>query len=418
LKEKEIAPICAGALKGLAYLHLQSILHRDVKGANILLTEQGDVNLADFGVSKQILTHLTRGNSVVGSPLWMSPEILSLQDYDGKSDICSLGITGIEMAEGRPPNWELNPMRAMFVIPTLDPPTLSNPKKWSKEFVSFVADCLVKDPKSRPDAFQLLSHPFIIGARGQDSLKELISATLKAKKKMADDQNLPVKQNNNFVGNDAPSTRAPISRFGSFSEDAGTMVVHDVAAQQDTVVLHKADFGGEACPPTIVMRRKKDVETQTDPIKLEDLLKDLVLLQKSNIIIPSKDTIPQLLKQSSEEIPEFFRNDVDDDLEKLKLEDMKNYEEVTLKIQDSPPSNGLQVADNHQKHDFKDKESPTIQRLARTKNMVSIKPSKLKSSLSPPSNAMIEEIKGRLESASKQGARTDIQPLLLDPQQQ
>ncbi|GAM27992.1 hypothetical protein SAMD00019534_111680 [Acytostelium subglobosum LB1] len=181
LKEREIALICKQALDGLLYLHDNQIIHRDVKAANILLTESGIVKIGDFGVSSQIMSTFCKG-SIAGTPYWMAPEILKEEEYSSKVDIWSLGITAIEMAEGDPPLHDVNPVKAMFMVPRKPPPTLTDPKKWSIEFVSFVECCLIKEIDRRSSAQTLLSHPFIQAAK-PDALKDLVALALKNRKR-------------------------------------------------------------------------------------------------------------------------------------------------------------------------------------------------------------------------------------------
>jgi serine/threonine protein kinase len=145
-------------VKGLVYLHSHKILHRDLKAGNILLTSQGLAKLADFGVSAKQLHTEQRVISVVGSPYWMAPEVISVQKekaegYDSKADIWSMAITAIELAEGKPPLFEIASLRVIFLIPTKDPPKLQQPDKWSKEFNDFLRVCLQKNPKDRPSPF-------------------------------------------------------------------------------------------------------------------------------------------------------------------------------------------------------------------------------------------------------------------------
>lgn len=172
--EEQIAHICADTLKGLAYLHKSSIIHRDIKAANILLTDYGEAKLADFGVSEQLTSTITKRNTIIGTPLWMSPEVIQGKGYNSKADVWSLGITAIEMAEGLPPNAEMHPMRAIFLIPMQPPPTLSEPNSWSREFNDFLSKCLVKNPEDRASAEELLNHPFIKGAKGPAVMIDLI----------------------------------------------------------------------------------------------------------------------------------------------------------------------------------------------------------------------------------------------------
>ncbi|KAI8585657.1 kinase-like domain-containing protein [Geranomyces variabilis] len=161
LTEQQMGVVLAAALEGLVFLHGRGIVHRDLKGANILLTETGEVRIADFGVSERLTGDAAMRRTVVGTPYWMSPEVVVGSAYGTEADIWSLGITAIEMADGVPPLSQLAPMRAMFKIPYLPSPTCADPSQFSTEFNDFLAQCLTKDPPSRPTAIQLLSHPFI-----------------------------------------------------------------------------------------------------------------------------------------------------------------------------------------------------------------------------------------------------------------
>ncbi|XP_017956527.2 mitogen-activated protein kinase kinase kinase kinase 4 isoform X1 [Drosophila navojoa] len=165
LKEEWIAYICREILRGLSYLHSNKVIHRDIKGQNVLLTDNAEVKLVDFGVSAQLDRTIGRRNTFIGTPYWMAPEVIACDEnpeatYDNRSDLWSLGITALEMAESQPPLCDLHPMRALFLIPRNSPPRLKS-KKWSKKFQGFIDTVLVKDYHQRPYTDNLLKHAFI-----------------------------------------------------------------------------------------------------------------------------------------------------------------------------------------------------------------------------------------------------------------
>ncbi|XP_059974592.1 serine/threonine-protein kinase TAO3 [Mesoplodon densirostris] len=175
LQEVEIAAITHGALQGLAYLHSHALIHRDIKAGNILLTEPGQVKLADFGSASVA----SPANSFVGTPYWMAPEVILAMDegqYDGKVDIWSLGITCIEMAERKPPLFNMNAMSALYHIAQNDSPTLQS-KEWTDSFRTFVDYCLQKMPQERPTSVELLRHDFVRRDRPLRVLIDLIQRT-------------------------------------------------------------------------------------------------------------------------------------------------------------------------------------------------------------------------------------------------
>ncbi|CAF1295720.1 unnamed protein product [Rotaria magnacalcarata] len=185
LKEEWISFISKEILNGLNHLHLNKIIHRDIKGQNVLLTENAEVKLVDFGVSAQLDRTIGRRNTFIGTPYWMAPEVIACDEnpqatYDNRSDIWSLGITAIEMAEGQPPLCEMHPMRALFLIPRNVAPRLKS--KWSKKFHNFVESCLIKDYLIRPNCEQLLKHSFIRDCQEKQiklQIKEYLDKTRK-----------------------------------------------------------------------------------------------------------------------------------------------------------------------------------------------------------------------------------------------
>lgn len=175
LNEYEIASILESVLKGLVYLHDNKKIHRDIKAANILLNKDGVAKLADFGVSAESMYTNAGHKSQVGSPYWMSPEVMKHNEYTNKTDIWSLGVTAIELAEGVVPNSHLKPLIAMWQLKDKPIQQLKEPHRWSPEFNSFIRDCLNINPHLRPEARTLLRHDFILNkSRGQNLLAELV----------------------------------------------------------------------------------------------------------------------------------------------------------------------------------------------------------------------------------------------------
>ncbi|XP_014453695.2 mitogen-activated protein kinase kinase kinase kinase 3 isoform X2 [Alligator mississippiensis] len=166
LSEHQIAYVSRETLQGLCYLHSKGKMHRDIKGANILLTDNGHVKLADFGVSAQITATIAKRKSFIGTPYWMAPEVAAVERKGGYNQLCDLwavGITAIELAELQPPMFDLHPMRALFLMTksNFQPPKLKDKMKWSNTFHHFVKMALTKNPKKRPTAEKLLQHPFV-----------------------------------------------------------------------------------------------------------------------------------------------------------------------------------------------------------------------------------------------------------------
>ncbi|KAI8438390.1 hypothetical protein MSG28_010933 [Choristoneura fumiferana] len=189
LTEPQLAYVLRGTVRALTHLHAHRCMHRDVKGHNILLTENGEVKLVDFGVSSHLAATAARRNTSVGTPYWMAPEVIACeqqldQSYDCRCDVWSVGITAIELAEGEPPLSGLHPMRALFQIPRNPPPTLAHPELFSSQLADFIAECLVKDMNQRPFARELLEHPLLLAV---SSLEEKSHRKARPEKMYTDD---------------------------------------------------------------------------------------------------------------------------------------------------------------------------------------------------------------------------------------
>ncbi|CAH0546153.1 unnamed protein product [Brassicogethes aeneus] len=179
LTEIQITYMSRETLLGLSYLHNMGKMHRDIKGANILLTESGDVKLADFGVSAQITATINKRKSFIGTPYWMAPEVAAVERKGGYNQLCDIwavGITAIELAELQPPMFDLHPMRALFLMSKsgFKPPTLKDKEKWSPTFHNFVKVALTKNPKKRPNADKLLQHAIFQGDMSRRLAIELL----------------------------------------------------------------------------------------------------------------------------------------------------------------------------------------------------------------------------------------------------
>ncbi|CAL1281025.1 unnamed protein product [Larinioides sclopetarius] len=275
-EETHIAIVLKDVLKGLDYLHSERKVHRDIKAANILLSEIGEVKLADFGVAGQLTNTTSKRNSLVGTPFWMAPEVICRSAYDSKADIWSLGITAIELAKGKAPRSDLHPMKVLLLIPKSNPPQLNG--NYSKQFREVVEACLNKDPANRPTAKELLKFPFIRKAKKNSYIIDLIEKYKAWKEQDSGFSNFSdseASDSEESPSNDswqtwrwdlgtlqAPSTldlkvKNPPSENDSFDSSKDSALVKSISDQSSNqtspVVIHKNMFwnrGGSVMRPT------------------------------------------------------------------------------------------------------------------------------------------------------------------------
>ncbi|KRX04396.1 Protein kinase-like domain [Pseudocohnilembus persalinus] len=246
LNEHQIASILYFTLKGLQYLHSNRKIHRDIKAGNILLDHKGNAKLGDFGVSAQLNHSQAYKDTVIGTPFWMSPEILSNNKYNNKTDIWSLGITAIELAEGEPPFSHLHPYRAMFIIKNKPAKGLTEREKWGKQYNDFVEQCLQMDPEVRPSAEDLLQHPFITQVQNKSKgiLSELVYNSIdqieryrnnQAKKRIHNNS-----KNQNNISNQISGDNSEIQDQSQFFINHPGTIKEDKNSQQvNTFIEHK-----------------------------------------------------------------------------------------------------------------------------------------------------------------------------------
>ncbi|XP_068657269.1 serine/threonine-protein kinase 1 [Aristolochia californica] len=254
LEEQQIAYICREALKGLSYLHSIFKVHRDIKGGNILLTEQGEVKLGDFGVAAQLTRTMSKRNTFIGTPHWMAPEVIQESRYDGKVDVWALGVSAIEMAEGFPPRSTVHPMRVLFMISIEPAPMLEDKEKWSLVFHDFVAKCLTKEPRLRPNATEMLKHKFIEKCKWGASLMlqkiekarqiraEMAAQALNAPDNLLGEDMLEGESHvgNEVYGNTVPSKQIPSHNVATELQEAHAV---EMPGEGDfgTVIVHHSD---------------------------------------------------------------------------------------------------------------------------------------------------------------------------------
>uniref|UniRef100_A0A673JZS5 non-specific serine/threonine protein kinase n=1 Tax=Sinocyclocheilus rhinocerous TaxID=307959 RepID=A0A673JZS5_9TELE len=272
LQEMEIAAITHGALQGLAYLHSHNMIHRDIKAGNILLTEPGQVKLADFGSA----SIASPANSFVGTPYWMAPEVILAMDegqYDGKVDIWSLGITCIELAERKPPLFNMNAMSALYHIAQNENPTLQS-SEWTDYFRNFVDSCLQKLPHDRPNSEELLKHAFVQRERPDSVLIDLIQRTKDAVRELDNLQYRKMKKILFQEAHNGPAAEVPDDEEVSYCN--GT--VNSVGSNQ-------------SIPSMSISASSQSSSVNSLPDATDDNKSEVDLMEKDQTIIPNSSMI-------------------------------------------------------------------------------------------------------------------------------
>lgn len=271
LEEGMIAYICGEALKGLTYLHSTGRVHRDIKCGNILLTEQGDVKLADFGVAAQLTNTLSKRNTFIGTPHWMAPEVIQSSNYDGKVDVWALGITAIEMAETYPPRWRVNPNRVIFMVVRDPAPHLCKREQWTLSFQDFISQCLKKDPKSRPTTRLLQQHKFV-SVNLDEGMRKLLPAIQVAK--AAYDALIEKEKSKKQLMQSRVSDRTSESSVTNNTQNDGS---YNMGTVVDKAAL-------EALQGTVVIRQDSREEPKEEK---SDYLKAIEAVESGNVEIQS-----------------------------------------------------------------------------------------------------------------------------------
>ncbi|XP_063291016.1 STE20-like serine/threonine-protein kinase isoform X2 [Pelobates fuscus] len=337
LTEPQIRVVCRQTLEAMRYLHESKIIHRDLKAGNILLTLDGDVKLADFGVSAKNTRTIQRRDSFIGTPYWMAPEVVMCETskdkpYDFKADVWSLGVTLIEMAQIEPPHHELNPMRVLLKIAKSEPPTLAQPSRWSRDFNDFLRKCLEKNVDNRWSTAQLLQHPFVSSVNSNKPVRELIAEakaevleeveeSKEEEEEESEDTSLPVPDNKR-ASSDLSIASLDDDKLSQNASSLETVTENVVPAEIKNKVSEQGvlePLAPRVCEPTANISEKSDSENvspKENHIPTEEVspsnevsVKTSEVEVKSPSFDESKETIDETTPKEIQLVPE---QDIDD----------------------------------------------------------------------------------------------------------
>uniref|UniRef100_T1IIR3 Protein kinase domain-containing protein n=1 Tax=Strigamia maritima TaxID=126957 RepID=T1IIR3_STRMM len=337
LTESQIRYICREICHALDFLHKARVIHRDLKAGNILLTLDGNVKLADFGVSAKNKHTLQKRDSFIGTPYWMAPEVVLCETfrdnpYDYKVDIWSLGITLIELAQIEPPNHEMSPMRVLLKIQKSDPPSLDNPYKWSKDFSDFLAQCLIKDPASRPSAEDLLRHSFVANNVDKKALCDLISEYKAEVVEEVEDAELEEREDNSRISVSRTSHLSLESEIAGETISNLSVPIDDKAEVETKVIEEKIE------KPVKEKEKAKDAFEEPEQKQRKLSKSEEKVVEKTPS--PKKDRAPpipvvQITKETS---PSIVESTEPEKIENKKIEakpEQENLENVSVVVLES-----------------------------------------------------------------------------------